>query len=203
MEIHGLRFQVIPGTGIPAYNRQGVNMAKGILSVLRKALLKEGIDKETVETMISMKGGKVYFSLDAVENLLQKVAEKTKSLLDEGEPKDYETLVKSVNYFADCFSKPRVVKRLRTFPPGIRKRKVVDGLWSHLATQVCHDKRGRPQTFTLFKKREFNQNTVSNTTGLKLLAEVAERASKMDVPDLAAENPVLVRILEAPPHCST
>ena len=140
--------------------------------------------------------------MDAVENLLQKVAEKTKSLLNEGEPQDYETLVKSINYFADCFSKPRVVKRLRTFPPVLKKRKVVNGLWSHLATQVCQDKRGRPQTFVVYKKYERNQNTVSDTSGLKLLAEAATMACKMDVPDLAAENPILTRILEAPPHCS-
>ena len=202
MEIHGPWFQVIPGTGIPVCDTQCSNMAKGILTELRKALLKEGIDEETVETMIATKGGKVYFSLDATENLLQKVAEKTKSLLDNGEAKDYETLVKSINFFSDCFSKPRVVKRLRTFPPALRKRKVVDGLWSHLATQTCHDKRGRAQTFVVFKKRERNSNTVSNTSGLKLLAEVADKACKMDVPDLASENPILARILEAPPHSS-
>ena len=50
----------------------------------------------------------------------------------------------------------------------------------------------------VFRKQENNQNQVSDTEGLKFLAEAAELASKMDMPDLVKENPILARILEAP-----
>ena len=203
MEIHGLRFQVIPRIGIPVHDTCTDKMAKGILAELRKALLREEISEKIVTNMVNTKGGKIYFGLDAIEGLLTKVAGKTKNLLNEGEPGNYETLVKAIRFFSDAYAKPARVKRLKTFTPAKgKKEKVVEGLWLPLATQVIHDKQGRPQTFMIFKKDEENDNTVSDAQGLRLLAEIAGKASRMGEPNLVKENPVLAKILETPPLCS-
>ena len=197
MEIHGSRFQVIPRPGIPVCDYQTIRMAKGILAELRKALLREGIDEETVNNMLTTKGGRIYFGLDAMEELLIKVAERTRVLLRQGESRDYETLVKAIKCFSNTFTKPKTVKRLRTATDK-RKDLLEDGLWVPLAKDTRHDKTGRCQTFIVFKKQEGNNNIVSDAHGLNLLAEAAEMATRKEEANIVQENPILARILRAP-----
>ena len=83
----------------------------------------------------------------------------------------------------------------------VKKRKLTEGHWIPLAKKTCTDSKGRSQFFIVFKRKEENDNEVSDTHGLDLLAQAAEKVLKANKTEeeLIKENPVLVKILSAPP----